>query len=260
MTDKLYKQVDGTEWSWKNLNTVRNWHYKMLYKDFRHFFKFVLSSLHEFLSHRGNYIPSNVATHGTNWCTSVCKHKVGEKHTEACVSYSREMTALPRVLRMTVTILSSPTKLQDLACDIHVHVLAKDWCHQRRWYSSTGTCPRASSSNKRPPRFVASILDCALNKCSYAIDRGFCTFPPLYSCAGLLAPSVEQCTRRMRRGSWSPSSRYVGRGRGTNNYTVITAGPKARMHECSTGISTQNKQDNHQRSFKSPMLTHKANC
>ncbi len=22
MTDKLYKQVDGTEWSWKNLNTV----------------------------------------------------------------------------------------------------------------------------------------------------------------------------------------------------------------------------------------------
>ena len=24
MTDKLYKQVDGTEWSWKNLNTVRS--------------------------------------------------------------------------------------------------------------------------------------------------------------------------------------------------------------------------------------------
>ena len=24
MTEKLYKQVDGTEWSWKNLNTV--WH------------------------------------------------------------------------------------------------------------------------------------------------------------------------------------------------------------------------------------------
>ncbi len=23
MTEKLYKQVDGTEWSWKNLNTVR---------------------------------------------------------------------------------------------------------------------------------------------------------------------------------------------------------------------------------------------
>ena len=23
MTDKLYRQVDGTEWSWKNLNTVR---------------------------------------------------------------------------------------------------------------------------------------------------------------------------------------------------------------------------------------------
>lgn len=22
MTDKLYRQVDGTEWSWKNLNTV----------------------------------------------------------------------------------------------------------------------------------------------------------------------------------------------------------------------------------------------
>ena len=22
MTEKLYKQVDGTEWSWKNLNTV----------------------------------------------------------------------------------------------------------------------------------------------------------------------------------------------------------------------------------------------
>ena len=28
MTDKLFKQVDGTEWSWKNLNTVsRHVHY-----------------------------------------------------------------------------------------------------------------------------------------------------------------------------------------------------------------------------------------
>ena len=25
MTDKLYRQVDGTEWSWKNLNTVWTW-------------------------------------------------------------------------------------------------------------------------------------------------------------------------------------------------------------------------------------------
>lgn len=29
MTEKLYKQVDGTEWSWKNLNTV-SWKHKTL--------------------------------------------------------------------------------------------------------------------------------------------------------------------------------------------------------------------------------------